>query len=964
MDDAAIGKNGTKSASTENPGSGMMGEIGGIINKIYTPDINWKKELKRYLKGFSYKNEDIGYNKKHITYGRYNRLVDKEGQTAKRLLVCVDTSGSVVYSGDYLRRIVANVADIVTKLGVKYINVIQFADGVYRDTEFRGTTLPSADKFAIKAETGGTNYDKVFDYIDTKYINKHKSFQSVIFFTDMDVTWFVRNSLYNKNKVPKYANKTVWVILDNGSSKQTIDKKLFGKQIFLSPEEFDKRLNFIKDFKNENYNPYCMNRKLLHINEGGNPFKKIKNTNISLNNEPVNNAADNNVGIKKPRRISALAARRMVKFNEITVATKDNYDIDTLLKINNWLKSNLNDRIPFVCTTNDYYHFKSNKYIELDKNSGQLHVVGDLILLGSNSLEFPKYIKFDTVEGNLILGNNCKLESLPAGLPQIVNGNVTIFGMRRLKDLEGSPISVGGTFSVSSCKNLKSLEGAPEKCGYFYSDNFTNDDYQAYLTDAYGVHECLQYKGNNMFLNEAFNSYKLTSLFNNPINKKALDTIKQINIMWSKIPDTIIAPIYNNVARSLQKRRDDNTSGKYGIYIWCDKFDKIYIIATGNNKSDKYDLNNDWSGGRGWLYVDPQVYDTINQRMDLVNFIYNSYKKPNIKPDAGVPIHGYYTYPWIIAKNFNNNVDEVKQYCDEIGVKYDNKNIINIAQKNKPVGFTKDLTYYHLLLIPDLCAHAYLIQGTKDPHIPEDYSDANFSYNNSKRQREKVQQSRAEMIKNVIVQGRNLNKKDPAYQKYFDEFYLTDEKILEKFTNVVTLRDLRSLIKDEISSVTKMVSITRRNIINFGIKDELIETFDLLTAKFNSMNVKGFIKTATATIDIINYALTHLRKDYNDAFLAIIELLMRGFTVLDKNNFTSNIFYNNNDIKLRARLAQVKTNITNGNVLSPELYISDCSLAWVVYYTRIVETLSTINSYIDNLKSGKITSDDILKILM
>ena len=218
IDNAAINIDGTINGSTRSPGTGMMGEIGGIINKLYTPDVNWKQVLKRYLKGFNVKMEDIGYNKKHITYGRYNRLMDKEGKSAKRLLICVDTSNSVIGSGDYLRRIVANVAEIVTKLGIKYINVIQFADGVYRDTEFRGLTPPPADKFGIKVSTGGTNYDKVFEYIDSNYVDKKKRFQAVVFFTDMDVTYYMKYSPCFNEDIPKYSNKTVWMILTDSAN--------------------------------------------------------------------------------------------------------------------------------------------------------------------------------------------------------------------------------------------------------------------------------------------------------------------------------------------------------------------------------------------------------------------------------------------------------------------------------------------------------------------------------------------------------------------------------------------------------------------------------------------------------------------------------------------------------------------------------------------------------------------------
>lgn len=954
MDNSAIGRNGTVIGSSGKPGSGMMGQIGGIINDIYTPDVNWKKLLKRYLKGFKTHIEDIGYNKKHIIYGRYNRIKDKEGESAKRLLVCVDTSGSVVSSGDYLRRIVANVAEIVTKLGVKYIDVIQFAGDVYKDTEFRGTTPPPADKFAIEVETGGTDYDALFDYIQSRYLDHRKSFQAAVIFTDMDVSYYVNgNSPYFSKNKPPYAKKTVWMILnDNPQSSEQLGRKLFGKSIFVSPKDFDKNLNFVQDEKTGDKNieeslsyvPKCMNRYILqHLNEG-NPFGTIKKKKPSVSNISVNSLDNGNDSTPAPKRFKPLgisSRKALDVFNP-----EDEYHFDkpqTYELIYEWLDSKIN----VGAAKNKYsevylfaskaamqkneYRFKNgnSRYAYIHPKTGEIVFYGDLILY-SKALELPDFIKFATVHGDLIIGNNTKITELPTGLPAIVNGDVNIVGCPKITSLVNGPIKAD-KYIVTACRNLKSLDGAPEKCDLFFSDKFTQNDYINYLADTYGIHENLVFK-RKKFLNEAFNSTKLTALANNPLNRDALQAMRNIKIMWSEIPDAIVNPIYNNVAKSLAKRRDDNKSGEFGIYIWCDKDDKIWLIGTGNNKLNKEMPDADYSKGKGWLYIAPGFFDILKQRIALVRYINDM--KVNV---AYLPQ--------------NMNINDMQKQCLDLGIKYDNDTIYKVAAK----GFVHDqseLTFYHLLLVPDLCCHAYLIQGTKDPKLDKDDPVAHFSYKNSLAIRSALNKKRANAIKDIIVQGRNLNPNDPAYKKYFENYYMTDQRILDKFMRVRNLTSMISLITDEIQAVETMRIDMRKRLRNINATSGSFDISDMLYKKFCDQPVQVFTTSARDSIDTLREVIKKRNELDSRDFERIDSDMQRMFqkvlkdTPLDCNEYSSQY------------LSPI------GATYNEDTTVYTFTVIWASLYTQIVTSMAELNAVVDKINDGSYSLDEFSKYIM
>ena len=308
-----------------------------------------------------------------------------------------------------------------------------------------------------------------------------------------------------------------------------------------------------------------------------------------------------------------------------------------------------------------------------------------------------------------------------------------------------------------------------------------------------------------------------------------------------------------------------------------------------------------------------------------------------------------------LNNQFNNSYDEARLYCKELGIKYDNKNIAQTAAKSASAyGITiRDITYYHLLMIPDLCCHAYLIQGTKDPRLSTDDTVAHFSYNNSKAIRTKLQESRANAIKDIIVQGRQLNQRDPAYKKYFEQYYLTDEKILEKFMRVRNCSSLARLIEDEIECVRKLRSEIRRDILNdFKPSDKAIDTIDLLYNRFNKMSISPFIDSAMKSLIAVKLLCKSKNQDAIKYFLTTLQDAYKNIC-LDKNKVVT--AYNNYGISGISRyFDKSQTDIGIDE-------INKFTIVWVACYTNIIQDCASLRVMLDKFKSGNAPSVEDLR---
>ena len=118
-----------------------------------------------------------------------------------------------------------------------------------------------------------------------------------------------------------------------------------------------------------------------------------------------------------------------------------------------------------------------------------------------------------------------------------------------------------------------------------------------------------------------------------------------------------------------------------------------------------------------------------------------------------------------------------------MGIKYSKSDVA--PKLSKPIRSMQDFTWAHLYLVPDLCAKSYIIVGHNNMTSPRGSNKAeDFNFENSNTYRENLMKERKNAIKDTLVQGRNLNPNDPAYRKYFDDFFMTDAKYIEKFANV------------------------------------------------------------------------------------------------------------------------------------------------------------------------------------
>ena len=850
--------NSTISGSNGTPGSGMFEMIDGVIANIYEPTIDWKKMLSRYLKGYAVNIDDIGYNKKGIVYGRYNRLRDIEGESARRVLICIDTSGSVVSSGDYLRHIVANVSEICYKLGIMKINIIQFSDNVYKDTEVTKKNLPPQSAFAIKADyEGGTSFMPVFRYIKSEYTDKHKNFQCIVFFTDRD--------LYHcpipPEKEVRYAKKIIWFLLND---EQDIKKMPYGKQICISADMFNKQLTSYETNESIETRDY-MNKKIYKLNEAG-PFgsykkaaalrakeREIATQVASRSADPDSSPADGadttlaspppapkkKLTMMQKRQLAIDAIMQNGNFN--SVATQERGD-EVFNACKKWL-SNI-CRLQLYRKKEDvgdgYWAPKTYAYVT---PWNTIEVVGDVRLMGEECFNtWPKDLVFENVNGTLDIGFNSQAFHLPKGLPLKVNGNVRLTNMKRLEDLDGFPVTVSGKVIISACPNMKSLYGAPQRCSFFFSDNFTFEEYIDYVKVTYNkIIESARTK-NVHKINEAFASNKLSQMFKNPDNKEALKMgVRKINIMWSEIPDSIIHGIYNNVLEfiNLRKKGKNSTGSGFGIYILADKNDKIYAIGTGDNTGI-------WSGGGGWFYVRDEFITTLDDRRMLA---------------------------YRANQGYQDKIDE----CKRLGIKYSKSDVV--PKLLKPIRSMRDFTWAHLYLVPDLCAKSYIIVGNNNlTHPYGSNKPEDFNYQNSNTYRETLTRKRQEAIKDTLVQGKNLNPKDPFYQRYFIKYFMTDSKLITKFANVKSIFDIRGSIKALVDSVNDHASKVRKALFeahNSGAIDD--DIFDGLYAQFTQSYTRHFRQDAADCLAPIDKIVADRSYDtYGKSYKDQMELLYRN----------------------------------------------------------------------------------------
>jgi hypothetical protein len=282
---------------------------------------------------------------------------------------------------------------------------------------------------------------------------------------------------------------------------------------------------------------------------------------------------------------------------------------------------------------------------------------------------------------------------------------------------------------------------------------------------------------------------------------------------------------------NLRKKGKNTTGSGFGVYILADRNDKIYAIGTGDNTGK-------WSGGGGWLYVRDEFIEKLDERRKLA---------------------------YRANQGYQQEIDD----CKRMGIKFSKSDVA--PKLSKTIRSMHDFTWAHLYLVPDLCAKSYIIVGHNNMTSPRGSNKAeDFNYENSNTYRENLMRDRKNAIKDTLVQGRNLNPNDPAYRRYFDGYFMTDAKFIERFANVRSIFEIRGYINSLITAVNDHAAKARRALIEAhtsgAIDDDI---FDGLYGRFTQSYIKQFKREAAdclAAVDkvVADKKYTEYAKSYKD----------------------------------------------------------------------------------------------------
>ena len=859
-------------------GRGPAAHVIDQINKVFSPKIDWKEEMRNRLDACFMSLQDAGWSKKALSYDAYSRFDDWEGNSLENLIIMVDTSGSIL-EDDYLNQVITEMMSIGEEVNPACIDLVLFCDGVYYHHKFEDKYEPGAvkSKFEHNLHSGGTTYMECFDYIKTEYINKGEDFACCIIFTDTDVC---HSRLPKKSDLdwdPGSATdddaKLLWFVLNDNSS---YDLNLpYGGKIEMTHDDFLKSLNesvkpnivkiprryIMKKTQNINEAGYfkSIDKMKAQAHAGERPAAEIPADAPSASGEEVPV-----VPFRKKKQYDPLRRRA-----EIIRALRSGGSLEEFKdSIRKWIKTHTNiNPDNYEGWSPRVYDVEITDELYININNGR-----DLVITGDDLGSVESFISFNELSGNLTVGGNRYLTQLPGCfLGAKVAKDFICLNMPNLKTLMGAPLKVGGNYILTGCKNLETLDGAPmstdDFSGVFMSDTkFSNDDFYEtiengglmkdsdYVLATNAVRESAKARkkveaivesrialgkkyASAYSLNEAFSSRILSRLAKNPNNRAALDTMKKMQVFWSEIPDEIITPVYGSVTKVIQARRVVNKdTSKFGITICCDNNDNISVIGTGDNQGD-------WRGNT-WLYLNSNVLPLIKKRAQLVFTANASYK------DA-------------------TEVEAAQKELDRLGINWEKSDIRKLSAPNSK----DDLRFPHLYLIPEFCAKSYVIKGmddnksvaSKDPEFVR-----NFSYRSQEERRAELARKRREAnagrlilpktrtidawdeegnpIRKEIPYSLHSRENDPAVKKYFDD--LIDENIIRKArlahgSNVA----LEGFLNNMIESVNDAKREVRKALFK-GVTDGIVaeDAFDLLYTRFVLSTYEKFKLKAEAEI--------------------------------------------------------------------------------------------------------------------
>lgn len=211
-------------------GGGAGNSLVTILGNYHNSVVNWRAVLKKFVAEILARTHSkwTMHNRRYMAQNPDSiRIRQKSfGNVMKRIIVCMDTSGSM--EKHLLQQIIDEINAILRLQTAEEIIVLWF------DSEVKPPqVLKRGQKAWAPAVVGGggTNFQTALDFIKTKYKD------------DLSVCLFFTDGYEHTPKKPSYYDKFIWIVYDNPmwpNSPHTGDNPAFGKVIHVTTRDLKK----------------------------------------------------------------------------------------------------------------------------------------------------------------------------------------------------------------------------------------------------------------------------------------------------------------------------------------------------------------------------------------------------------------------------------------------------------------------------------------------------------------------------------------------------------------------------------------------------------------------------------------------------------------------------------------------------------------------------------------------------
>src|SRR6185369_15533391 len=164
---------------------------------LFKAQIDWKKELKRYIQEIFDKTKYKMPYRRFIHGQEYLTGPVRRGEEIKDVVVGIDTSGSI--DKEMINEFLTEVAGIIQAYRIQNLYVLSVDDKIRTVNKFKNPRNLKTLDVQIKGG-GGTDFIPVFDWIDANC----KNFSILVYITDAQGRF--------PNPEPTYKNKCIWAV--------------------------------------------------------------------------------------------------------------------------------------------------------------------------------------------------------------------------------------------------------------------------------------------------------------------------------------------------------------------------------------------------------------------------------------------------------------------------------------------------------------------------------------------------------------------------------------------------------------------------------------------------------------------------------------------------------------------------------------------------------------------------------